>query len=95
MNDQWVTVDYVMQALEAALLHIDRISEAKRRDTEMMMEEKGNKERWKEDKNKKSQDEAVDEKLDETSIYHFNWFPHFGETWLAHLVDKDAYSQRA
>lgn len=53
-------------------MHIDRISEAKRRDTEMMMEEKGNKERWKEDKNKKSQDEAVDEKSGETSIYHFN-----------------------
>ena len=46
MNDQRVTIDYVMQALEAALLHLDgRISEAKRRDTEMTKEEKGNKER--------------------------------------------------
>ena len=98
MNGQWVTIDYVMQALEAALLlHLDgRISEAKRRDTEMMKEEKGNKERWKENKSKKSQDEAVDgKKLGETRIYHFNWFPQLCETWLAHLVDKDAHSQRA
>lgn len=97
MNDQRVTIDYVMQALEAALLHLDgRISEAKRRDTEMTKEEKGNKERWKEDRSKKSQDKVVDdEKLGETRIYHFNWFLQFCETWLAHLVDKDAYSQRA